>query len=110
VDGTDPANARKQRDAQHRFNARARELAAVAPPADLVADTIASAAALPVPTETPVGGTVIPNPQAAEIIAAMVETPEDRDFKRYQRDVAADRKLLEQAERYERMMQERAKR
>jgi hypothetical protein len=78
VDGTDPANAKEGGRRVARFHARAREIAAIAPPADLIADTIASGAALPPPAVAPIGGTIIPNPRAAEIVAAMVESPDAR--------------------------------
>lgn len=79
VDGNDPANAREVRKAQRRFNARARDLAKAARPADLIADTIASAPALPPPAMAPIAGTIVPNPDAAEIVAGMVESGDARE-------------------------------
>jgi hypothetical protein len=94
VDGTDPENAKKQKQAEGRFRARTRELAKAHPPADLIADTIASHAALPPQVVAPVSGTIIPNPQAAEIVKAMAEPAEERDQReRDQRDKRRQKSL-----------------
>lgn len=82
VDGTDPANAREQKRRERLFNTRTRELKKAAPPADIIADTIANETRLPPPPQAPVDGTIVPNPKAAEIVAGMLEAPEDRQARR----------------------------
>lgn len=93
IDGTDPANAREQKRRERLFNSRTRELKQAAPPADPIADTIAAAAMLAPAPEAPVSGTIVPNQQAAEIVAAMRETPEEHQSRRARKvhnDIAAE--------------------
>lgn len=82
VDGSDPANAREQKRRERLFNTRTRELKKAAPPADIIADTIANETRLPPPPQAPVDGTIVPNPKAAEIVAGMLEAPEERQARR----------------------------
>ncbi|NVO16105.1 MAG: helix-turn-helix domain-containing protein [Rhodoplanes sp.] len=104
VDGTDPENARKQKRAERRFKSRARDLANVASPADLVADTIASAATLPPPIQAPVDGIIVPNPQAAEIVAAMAVPPEERASRHTRKVHAEIERELAKSEKFHRLL------
>ncbi len=94
VDGNDPANAREQKQRERRYNARVRELTKIAPPADLIADTIASAASLPAPAQAPIDATIIPTPGAAEIVAAVTEPKEVRESRRRRKAEAEHYKRL----------------
>jgi hypothetical protein len=75
VDGLDPANAKEQRRREQLYTARGRALIASAGPYDPIADTHAMAALLPPPPTAPIAGTIVPNPQAAEIVSNVAEHP-----------------------------------
>ncbi|MFD2183586.1 helix-turn-helix domain-containing protein [Rhodoplanes azumiensis] len=104
ADGNDPANARKQKQGERSFNARPRELAKVARPADLIADTKESAAALPPAVEAPVSGIIVPNPQAGEIIAEMVKSPRERRSSQARKAQAEHKREVEKSAKFTRLL------